>query len=114
MIRRSCIKLPKELHHPRKALINIQNTDDNECYRWCLVRYSNPLDHHPTRSAKPGKHFSKRLDFKNIKVPVKIRDIHKLEKKNSMGISVFGYEDKEKHPIYVSKKFCEENMLIYY
>ena len=31
-----------------------------------------------------------------------------------MGISVFGYEDKEKHPVYVSKKFCEEIMLIYY
>ena len=26
----SCIKLPKELDHPRKRLINIQNTDDNK------------------------------------------------------------------------------------
>ena len=36
------------------------------------------------------------------------RDIHKIEKKNSIAISVFGYENKEKHPIYVSKKCCEE------
>ena len=35
----SYIKLHKELDHPRKGLINIQNTDDNECYKWCLVRY---------------------------------------------------------------------------
>ena len=41
------------------------------------------------------------------KFPVKIRDIHKIEKKNSISISVFGYENKEKHPIYVSKKCCE-------
>ena len=32
----SYIKLPKELDHPRKGLINIQNTDDNECFTWCL------------------------------------------------------------------------------
>ena len=30
------------------------------------------------------------------------------KKKNSIGISVFGYENKEKNPIYVSKKCCEE------
>ena len=27
----SYIKLPKELDHPRKGLINVQNIDDNEC-----------------------------------------------------------------------------------
>ena len=31
----SYIKLPKELHNPRKGLINIQNIDDNECFKWC-------------------------------------------------------------------------------
>ena len=31
-----------------------------------------------------------------------------MKKKNSFGISVFGYENKEKHPIYVSKKCCKE------
>ena len=25
--------LPKELNHPRKGLINIENTDDNECFK---------------------------------------------------------------------------------
>ena len=34
----SYIKLPKELNHPRKVLINIQDIDDNECFKWCLVR----------------------------------------------------------------------------
>ena len=44
------------------------------------------------------------------KFPVKITDIHKIKKKhkNFIGISVFGYENKENHPIYVSKKCCEE------
>ena len=37
----SYIKLSKELDHPRKGLINIQNIDDNECCKWSLVRYLN-------------------------------------------------------------------------
>ena len=35
----SYIRLPKELDHPRKGLINIQNIDDNECFKWHLVIY---------------------------------------------------------------------------
>ena len=73
-----------------------------------MVRYLNPTNHHPARITKADKDFSKRLEFKEINCPVKITDIHKLEKKNVMGISVFGYENKEKHPIYVSKECCEE------
>ena len=49
------------------------------------------------------KDVSKRLDFKDLKFPVKIRDV-----KNSINISVFGYENKEKHPVYVSRKCCED------
>ena len=31
----SCIKLQKELDHPKKGFINIQNIDDNnECFKW--------------------------------------------------------------------------------
>ena len=104
----SDIKLPKELDHPRKGLINIHNINDNKCFKWCLVRYLYPADHNPRRISKADKNFAKRLDFKDIKTPVKIRDIHKIEKKNSIGISVFGYENKEKYPIYVSKQCCEE------
>ena len=103
------IKLPKELDHARKGLINIQNIYDNECFKWCLLRYLNPGDHNPRRIIKVHKDFAKRLDFKGIKFPVKIRDIHKIEKKkkSSIGISVFGYENKENYPIYVSKQYCE-------
>ena len=104
----SYIKLLKELNHPRKELISIQNIDDNECFKWTIVRYLNPTNHHPARITRADKDFAKMFDFKNIKFPVKIRDIHKIKKKNSIGISVFDYENKEKHPIYISKKCCDE------
>ena len=59
------IKLLKELDHSRKGLINIQDTDDNEFFKWCLVRYLNPADHHPAKITKADKNFAKRLDFKD-------------------------------------------------
>ena len=67
----SYIKLPKELDHPRKGLINIQNTDDNEWFKWSLVRYLSPTDHHPARITKADKDFAKKLDFKKHKIPIK-------------------------------------------
>ena len=74
-----------------------------------MVRYLNPAQHNPRRITKADKDFGKRLDFKDIKFPVKIRDIHKTEKNNSISISAFGYENPEKYPIHIQKKCCKEN-----
>ena len=62
----SCIKLPKELDHPRKGLIIIQNIDDDddECCKWRLVRYLHPEDHIAGRIRKAYKDFSKNLILK--------------------------------------------------
>ena len=90
------IKLQAELDHPEKGLINIQNNNDNEYFKWCLVNYLNPKGRNQARITKDDKDFDKTLDFKDIKFPVKIKDIHKIEKNNSIGISAFGYENKEK------------------
>ena len=76
-------------------MINIQNIDNNEFFKWRLVRYLNPADHHPARIQKADKNFAETIDFKDINFLVKIRDIHKIEKTNSIGI--LGYENKEKY-----------------
>ena len=76
--------------------------------KWCLVRYFNFANHRVTLTTKAYQDFAKRLDFKDIRFPVKARGIHKIGKKNSVRISVSGYVNKEKHPIYVSKQLCGE------
>ena len=102
-------KIPKELDHHKNGLINIQSVDDNECFKSCLVRCLHPADHYPARIRKADKDFARKLDFKDIKFPVKFRDIHKIKKKkNSIAISLFGYENKENYRIYLSRKCCEE------
>ena len=85
----SYIELPKELNHPRKGLINIQNIDDNECFKWCLVRYLNLADCKSARITQADKDLVKKLDSKDIKLPVKVSDIYKIEKKGILSALVF-------------------------
>ena len=64
-------------------MVNIQNTNDNECFKWCLVRNLNPADSRLASITKADKDFEKRHDFKDINFPGKTRDIHKTEKKKN-------------------------------
>ena len=48
------------------------------------VRYLHPVDCNPARIVKANQDFAKRLDFKDVKLPVTIRDIHKTEKKRML------------------------------
>ena len=57
-----------------------------------VVLYLHPADCNQARITKADQDFAKELDFKDINFPVKIREIYKIEKKNSISISVFGYE----------------------
>ena len=54
-----------------------------------LVIYLDPENHHLASITKADHDFTKRLDFKDIKFRVKLRDIQKLEKDNSGRICVF-------------------------
>ena len=95
-------------------MINIQNNYNNECFKWSLVRYLYPEDHHPARITKAYKDFARVLYLIDIRFPVKIREYLQNWKNEFYCISVFGYENKEKYPIYVSKKRYEKNRLIYF
>ena len=44
----SYIPLPVKLQNSAKGLINLQNKD-NECFRWCHIRYLNPQEKDPQR-----------------------------------------------------------------
>ena len=59
---RSYIKLPEELDHPRKRL-----------------------------TENVWKDLAKELDFKDTSFPIKIRDIHKIEKNNWIRGNIFDY-----------------------
>ena len=106
----SYIKLPQELKN--KSLINLQNKD-NECFRWCHIRHLNPQEKDPQRIKKTDKTFISQLDYSSIKFPVTVKQINKIEKQNNICINLFGYEEKQKFPIFISKeKFTDHIELL--
>ena len=105
----SYIKLPQELRHHRKGLINMKN-EDNECFRWCHIRHLNPQDKDPQRIKKVDKQYVNNLDYSGIDFPVTTKQYNKIEKQNEININVFGYENKQPYPIYVSKEKYEDHM----
>ena len=109
----SYIELPLELRNPKKGLINIKNKD-NECFRWCHIRKINPQDKYPERVKKVDREMVKKLDYSDISFPVSQKDYNKVERKNGIRVNIFGYENKQPYPIYVSKeRFKEElNLLL--
>ena len=105
----SYIQLPNELRNSGKGLINMKN-EDNERFRWCHIRHINPQDKDPQRIKKTDKQYVGKLDYSNIEFPVNVKHYNKIEKQNSINISVFGYENKQPYPIYVSKEKYEDHM----
>ena len=92
-------------------MINIQNIDVNECFKYCLVKQLHFTDHHLERIRKVGKDFPREIDFKDIKFPLKIRAI---PKKDCISISVFVVKTRKNIESMCKKKTVQKDMLIYY
>ena len=105
----SYIKLPQELRNSKKGLINMKN-EDNECFRWCHIRLLNPQDKNPQRIKKSDKEYINKLDYSGIEFPVTTKQYNKIEKQNEININVFGYENKQPYPIFVSKEKYDRHM----
>ena len=101
----SYIPCPKEL----RGLINLKNKD-NECFRWCHIRHLNMQNKDPQRIKKSDKEYINNLDYSGIEFPVTTKHYNKIERQNKININVFGYEDKQPYPIYISKEKFENHM----
>ena len=80
-------------------MINIQNI--HKLFK-CFKLYLHPANHNPRSIRKVDKDCTGEIVFEDMKFPVKVRDIHKIEgkkKKIFIGFCVFGYENKEQYPI---------------
>ena len=76
-----------------------------------MVRYLYHADYNQRRIRKVDRMFHRELDFKDIKCPVKITDIQKIENKNCIRvITIFGYKNKTKFLIYVSRTTFETHI----
>ena len=99
----SYIDLPPALKN-KNALINMKNQDE-ECFKWCILRALNPKDNHPERVDKDLKSKVETLNMQGIHYPVSFRDIDRFESQNpEISITLLGYnKDERVYPLKVSK-----------
>ena len=101
------VKLPKELSHPMKGLINIQN-DDSNCFLWCHVRHLNCEGVKLSRITKKDKEIGKSLNYSGIEFRVSKKDYCKISVMKKININVFCYEDKVVYRAYLSDQSSED------
>lgn len=68
----------------------------------------NPQDKYPQRIKKADKAFVEKLDYSRIEFPITVKKFNKIENQNKIKINVFGYEEKQPYPVYLSKGKYED------
>ena len=102
------LPLPSKIS-TKKAVINMKNNDD-QCFKWSVVRALNPVDIHPERVSKELKDQSERLVWSGLKFPVKLDQIVVFEQLNpQISINVFGFEGVV-YPLRLSKSKNEQTI----
>ena len=108
----SYIKLPGKLYE-KKAIINVKNENDNECFKWAVTSAVFPKEKNAERLSKQMREDSEKFDWTGIEFPVSEEFVDKFENQNPYAINVFGYEGVV-YPLRISKKNCEQviNLLL--
>ena len=99
----SYIELPEVLKN-KHAIINKKNQDE-ECFKWCVLRALNPKNNHPERIDSDLKSKQDSINMDGIRYPVNFRAIDRFEHLNpNISISVLGYNKEERvYPLKISK-----------
>ncbi|XP_020608918.1 uncharacterized protein LOC110047502 [Orbicella faveolata] len=89
----------------KKAIINVKNMDDNECFKWAVTSAVFPREKNAGRLNKRMREDSEKFDWAGIEFPASYKkDIDKFEKQNDYAINVIGYEEGFFYPLRVSKR----------
>ena len=77
----------------KKAIINVQNRNDNECLKWSLRAAVFPALRNPQRTTSYPTNDG--INYEGIDFPAPVKQIDKLEAQNkSLAINVFGWSDQ--------------------
>ena len=103
------VELADKLRKSKKCLVNIKN-DVTSFFLWFHIRHLNPLKTHAERVTKADQEMVNGLDYGDIKFHVSKKSYSRIEKKNNIAISVFGYENGLVYPIHLSDEIFEPCM----
>ena len=107
----SFIELPSALKSDMNGLINIENRDDDQCFRRCHVRHLEPKSKRASNITSSDRKTAAGLDYAGVSFPVKIDDIPKIERGNKIRITVIMLKgEKMFFPRYTSRANYEDHM----
>ena len=95
----SYIPTPKSIES-RRAIVNVQNTEDDLCFLYCVLAHIHPIH----RSQNPNRvthytPFLPELNYSGLSFPLKLRQIKKFEDLNPhISVKVL-YQDQETYTI---------------
>ena len=100
----SYIKLPKKIA-TKKAVVNMKNTKDDQCFFWCVLRALNSVKRDKELIDGTLKSKIDTVNMGDIRYPVSLKDVSKFEKLNpDIAVSVYTYDENYSvGPLQVSK-----------
>ena len=99
----SYIPLPKKIAD-KKAIINVKNLNDNECFKWAVTSAIHTAKNNPKGVNKNMRDNSEKFNWKGIEFPVFLKQIVEFEKQTPFAVNVFGIEGEKVYPLRISKE----------
>ena len=91
----SFVELPEWIKN-KKAVVNILNTTDNECFKWCITRAIHPIGKHQNKITGKLREQSKIFDWTGVNFPTSFEDISRFQKNNGISVKVLGSNEETK------------------
>ena len=108
------IPLPVKLAN-KKAVINMKNTEDEMCFKWCIARAANMVAKHPERITPKLRDQAEKFDWRDCKFPMALDKIKFFEKRNDISVNVYEWNAaplrivKEEKPFHVDLVFLKKD-----
>ena len=108
------IPLPVKLAN-KKAVINMKNTEDEMCFKWCIARAANMVAKHPERITPKLRDQAEKFDWRDCKFPMALDKIKFFEKRNDISVNVYEWDAaplriaKEEKPFHVDLVFLTKD-----
>jgi hypothetical protein len=96
----SYMALPRKIRHTG-GVVNVNNKDQ-KCFLWSILAALHPVDRNP-QDIYHYSPFENELNMTGIDFPVSLSQIDKFERQNSISVNVFGFDEGEIFPLYLSK-----------
>ena len=97
----------------KKALTNMKNENDDECFKYCLGRWKNPVEKNPQRITSLLEKQCEELIWEGISFPISWRGIDRFERQNDISVNVLGLDGKEIVTLRKTKEKKENHVILF-